>query len=549
MTMRVLALVPFFAITAVIGGCRATIPEGRFACTTDTQCPTGWRCVSSLCRTGPASDAGRLPDGSRGDAGGCGCADDGLFCNGSVVCTPTGCAETAPPCVGMCDEELDDCAAGPTVPVRFVNASATVPVAQISVGARMVVVEYGGTSSSVDAPMGSREFVVTDASGTLVRQVVLDLSEPSFVVLAPSTEPGEDTFYVVPDDLPPSGGGTVSIRLFDALRPAPTLDVPLAFVFDPAAGATGARAMELGEHAGPVMVPGGRAPMLVFSTTTSDVLAAFGGFAVAESALVVFSGNLDRHLGAPDGPRMFSSSSSSELVGSGPLYWVLNARSDAASPAEGGVVYACDLGRPTASPFPIPRGGISPLAPVLLDGMGDGRLGIAYDPSLACDPTGGTVIDISSLGEMQRHVVVALSPTPVAPVAADRMIVSEPAFDPRRGDDIVDVVGGHAGWQVTSGEPIGFFVASAPAVPVLGPIELGSSVTAPIDRSLITDVQLRTTSGRGLGTFDVPAEVEDALFAILVDSVSAGVLAPALQIVTAPYGGGWTSQLAYPIPM
>ena len=41
--------------------------------------------------------------------------DDGLFCNGSETCTPTGCAAGAPPCAdaSLCDENADTCLSSP----------------------------------------------------------------------------------------------------------------------------------------------------------------------------------------------------------------------------------------------------------------------------------------------------------------------------------------------------------------------------------------------------------------------------------------------------
>lgn len=45
-------------------GCSADIPQGRFACDEDDDCPGGWHCVDGLCYDRAAQDAGGALDGS-----------------------------------------------------------------------------------------------------------------------------------------------------------------------------------------------------------------------------------------------------------------------------------------------------------------------------------------------------------------------------------------------------------------------------------------------------------------------------------------------------
>ena len=132
-----------------IAGCTAPIPEGRFACNDDSQCPPGQSCDLSdhLCRTGGGSndsgiDAAALPDSGGGDTGApdtggadtgldtgsttpdggtdggsdSGCSstamcDDGQYCNGAERCSVGVCIAGTLPCTGSqtCNERNHTC--------------------------------------------------------------------------------------------------------------------------------------------------------------------------------------------------------------------------------------------------------------------------------------------------------------------------------------------------------------------------------------------------------------------------------------------------------
>jgi alpha-tubulin suppressor-like RCC1 family protein len=73
------------ALAILSAGCRATIPEGRFSCGADGDCPGGWTCIAGFCRSS-AVDAGSsgAPD-AQADAG---CSAPYQECDGiaSTVC-------------------------------------------------------------------------------------------------------------------------------------------------------------------------------------------------------------------------------------------------------------------------------------------------------------------------------------------------------------------------------------------------------------------------------------------------------------------------------
>ncbi|MCZ7685298.1 MAG: hypothetical protein M5U28_43580 [Sandaracinaceae bacterium] len=83
------------AFSLVVSACDVDIPEGRIACETAADCPTGWYCVVDRCYSTPG-DAG-CPDCDAGctDCGDAGCTsdaecDDGLDCT-EDVCTGGAC--------------------------------------------------------------------------------------------------------------------------------------------------------------------------------------------------------------------------------------------------------------------------------------------------------------------------------------------------------------------------------------------------------------------------------------------------------------------------
>lgn len=98
-----------FALALGLLGCTGTIPEGRFACATESECPDGWVCgADQRCYSG--SGARCANDGE--------CAD-GLFCNGGERCDPPASDADARGCVAgsavecgageVCDELADVC--------------------------------------------------------------------------------------------------------------------------------------------------------------------------------------------------------------------------------------------------------------------------------------------------------------------------------------------------------------------------------------------------------------------------------------------------------
>lgn len=121
---------------ALVGGCSAVIPDGRYACPTGVECPPGFACRDGFCFRG-AFDGGALDlgftdlgsadlgptdlgvDGPAPDLGPCMPAtmcDDGLFCNGPDFCAVDGVCgiHTVPPCVApdTCAEDLARCCPG-----------------------------------------------------------------------------------------------------------------------------------------------------------------------------------------------------------------------------------------------------------------------------------------------------------------------------------------------------------------------------------------------------------------------------------------------------
>jgi hypothetical protein len=57
------------AVLMLLSACTATIPDARFVCTTNAECPPDFTCVERLCRSMPGLDAGRQPDLGRDDLG------------------------------------------------------------------------------------------------------------------------------------------------------------------------------------------------------------------------------------------------------------------------------------------------------------------------------------------------------------------------------------------------------------------------------------------------------------------------------------------------
>lgn len=124
------------AMALLVLGCAPNVPEGRFACTDDSQCPDGWSCVSNLCFReasgidgGPRPDAGldggadggapdaEPPDGGFSDAGLCGAL---TLCGDDCVDTATS-ADHCGACDNACDA-LSPCRAGacrPTIEGRI----------------------------------------------------------------------------------------------------------------------------------------------------------------------------------------------------------------------------------------------------------------------------------------------------------------------------------------------------------------------------------------------------------------------------------------------
>lgn len=120
-----------------VPGCTPDIPEGRFVCSLDSDCPSGWSCRNQRCFSGEegqdasidasvdAAMDGSRTDGGPGDGGGGPCTRDldcsnGVFCDGVETCDPsasgadptTGCvAAASDACVApqTCDETNDRC--------------------------------------------------------------------------------------------------------------------------------------------------------------------------------------------------------------------------------------------------------------------------------------------------------------------------------------------------------------------------------------------------------------------------------------------------------
>jgi hypothetical protein len=131
-SLRTFQLVITFASPLVIAvittNCTPDIPEGRIACTEDSECPPTWVCIDDRCYSdGEGNDAGldASLDTNGGDGGGAPCASDSdcsdeVFCNGIERCDATlgsadpvtGCAPPeGPRCLDsqVCDEDGDVC--------------------------------------------------------------------------------------------------------------------------------------------------------------------------------------------------------------------------------------------------------------------------------------------------------------------------------------------------------------------------------------------------------------------------------------------------------
>ena len=310
-------------------GCTARFPEGRFACTTDAECPTGFGCYGGLCYSrDPMIDAGSLTDAPPIDSAG---IDAPIACVGDLMTCPSGMTCFSGRCLTS-----DVCPVTRCVNIRVVHAGHGLPspLPPFTMGGVPAPrLAYGRTSPVILVPV--------DPSGTTVT-VVVDLSalgaghmtmmfpvttDPSFTVIISGDSLPHFTVSVLPETHNAHALAT-TIEYVSVVDGAPTLSVtaPTPSTVVTVSGTAMASAETTLTDADTVPIQltstGATPTLLAGFAATPDVLPRMNG----SFYFVVFAGRTDRHLGAADGLRMIPAVANATMspVSSGPIAWMLN---------------------------------------------------------------------------------------------------------------------------------------------------------------------------------------------------------------------------------
>ncbi len=295
---RTLAL----GLALVLAGCTANVPDGRFRCDADAQCPTGLRCRATehLCYRDvtPGGDSGPPIDANVVDAGRDAGSDAG-------PCTASDCVTVT------LTNAMGTAAAGMTVTVE---------------GRGVDVPDYGGTTDTFEVSLGdgmldihsSAGDVRYNASGHASYALVVGHgttvgnNTPVVRLLAPSTvPPGPHQFNVYPIDMIQD---PETFALSDPMMPATARDISPGLPGDP-----GVLFMTMGQ----------RYPLTLSRSMAggSVMLAAFDmtDFPQTGSYFVALTGRTDAHLAADNGLRAIPIVPGMHLIESQPVAWLLNA--------------------------------------------------------------------------------------------------------------------------------------------------------------------------------------------------------------------------------
>lgn len=382
-----------------IAGCRAQIPDARFSCVTSADCPPGQTCDSGTCRAAP-TDAGMLADAPTRDAPERDAPDldapqtDVLATDAPTTDTPT---TDAPRDAGR-DARFD---AGPTYRVRVVNAigeDSGVALAEIAVtlGPTMVTIPFGCDATFDTVPRGtSRLDIVAGTASAGIDALVLEDS----IVIVGRTPSGALGLTVARDEVPPAGPGEVAVRYLNLLRTTATMapqiatDIRTVAVAPINYGQWSADAL-LPDSA-PVAVGMGYIDFLIFAR----ILVTFT-LPTPVSALVVLTGDGDRHPGSPGGPRAIVirpavGATCTPAVLPDPQIVAANLAVDRSGPAAASRVFFCQQGTPWGEAS-LDAGSVTLTAHVY---AGLATFGVADATGVACTGAAGTrILNLAAFG-------------------------------------------------------------------------------------------------------------------------------------------------------
>jgi hypothetical protein len=363
--MRALALA-LLSFAAVLCGCVANIPNDRFSCLDATGCPTGFTCTDGFCHSG--------------------------------------------------------------VVIRFVQAD---PRADDAVsfrvrGAQVASLAYGRTSETVDVPLGATIEAWTGSDAAPLATYALDTTEASILVLRLDAA-DEHGFTVLPDDLEPGTAATVNVRFVDA-----TLGEATAYsvVYSPT-GMAGAVALPRGTTSAMVpLMPGTRSLGLLAQGSGGpgfDVVAGFAQIPIEQSAYVVIAGDLQRHLGAPDGPRaIVVGGGTAPPTSSEAIVYALNATIDPVVEAPPPVA-VCLIGAMGTTGVPMDAGEISN-GMVITRGTAVTAIGFDTDMDVACSASAAVTVPVMEFEPARRYLITLGGALGGGGLRAT--VIAETAFDP-----------------------------------------------------------------------------------------------------------------------